>query len=262
MIFDELNFDYNLKYVVNQLKNSLRDASCIPVMPRIVEYSSIKDEIVSLDMVPIGMELSSNCALTYDFSRLINLIVYSNEKIAVSFTTALIHTIHDLANTKIIVLDSMGVTTKLEDVQVFTSNFKKIVEAIINNINEKKSLDVTAEKIVFIISGYQKINLHLKKMKEEDPSTLTIDDMIMAAVGSVNFKFIIINDKSLKSIDDRDWSDYLDYGYGIMLGMEKDDQSLIDCNDTYDEVLINKDTAIVVDDFKKKYAKFIRNRGE
>ena len=262
MIFDELNFDYNLKYVVNQLKNSLRDAPCIPVMPRIVEYSSIKDEIVSLDMVPIGMELSSNCALTYDFSRLINLIVYSNEKIAVSFTTALIHTIHDLANTKIIVLDSMGVTSKFEDVQVFTSNFKKIVEAIINNINEKKTLDVTAEKIVFIISGYQKINSHLKKMKEEDPSTLTIDDMIMAAVGAVNFKFIIINDKALKSIDDRDWSDYLDYGYGIMLGMEKDDQSLIDCNDTYDEVLINKDTAIVVDDFKKKYAKFIRNRGE
>ena len=98
-------------------------------------------------------------------------------------------------------------------------------------------------------------------MKQEDESVLTIDDMIVAAANSENFKFILINDKNLKTIEDREWSDYLDYGYGIIIGTEKDEQSLIDSDDTYDEIKINKDTAIIVDDYKRKYVKIIRSRG-
>ena len=260
MIFDEVNFDYNLNYVIEQLSKSLRKAASIPVMPRIVEYNTIKEEIVSLNMVPIGLDVTSNCALSYDFTKMINLVVYSSEKMAASFTSAFIKTIHDLKNLKIIVLDNIGVTTNIEDVQVFDSNFKKIAAALNKNILEKKSSDPTVEKIIFVISGYNKINSHLKKLREEDEDVLTIDDLIMSAANSENFKFIIVNDKSLASIDDREWSDYLDYGYGIILGTEKDDQSLITMDDSYDDVKITKDTAIIVDDYKKKYAKFIRDR--
>ena len=289
MIFDQVNFDYNLDYVIKQLTRVLPKANSIPVMPRIVEYESVKDEIVGLNMVPVGLDVSSNCVLSYDFSKLINLVVYSSEKMAVSFVQALIQVLHDISNTKIIVLDGIGVTTEFEDVKVFSSSVKKIVSALCNNIEEKKSDDPTSEKVIFIVSGYNKINAHLKKLKkdakEEDDNEeeadenvegaeenneaeekndveeiKTIDDMIVSALNSENFKFIVVNDKSLQSIDDREWSDYLDYGYGIILGTEKDDQSLIDTADSYDEVKINKDTAIVVDDYKKKYAKFIRSR--
>ncbi|MBQ8132672.1 MAG: hypothetical protein IJ193_09290, partial [Bacilli bacterium] len=95
---------------------------------------------------------------------------------------------------------------------------------------------------------------------EEDDSVKTIDDLIMNSIHSDTFKFILINDRRLSSIDDREWSDYLDYGYGIILGTEKDNQSLIEMNDVYDDVKINKDTAIVVNDYKIKYIKFIRDR--
>ena len=261
MIFDEVNFDYNLNYVVDQLKKTLTKAAGIPVMPRVVDYENVKDEIISLNMLPIGLDLSSNCVSSYDFSKFVNLVVYANEKMAVSFTNSLIKVMHDLSNVKLIVLDNIGVTSEFEDVQVFTANFKSLVEGLCKNITEKKSSDPTSQKVIFLISGYSKINTHLRKMKQEDESVLTIDDMIVAAANSENFKFILINDKNLKTIEDREWSDYLDYGYGIIIGTEKDEQSLIDSDDTYDEIKINKDTAIIVDDYKRKYVKIIRSRG-
>ena len=261
MIFDEVNFDYNLNYVVDELKKTLKKATGIPVMPRVVDYNNVKDEIVSLNMLPVGLDISSNCVCTYDFNKLINLVVYSNEKMAVSFTNSLIKVMHDLQNVKIIVLDNIGVTSEFEDVQIFTANFKSLAEGLCKNIAEKKSSDPTAPKVIFIISGYSKINNHLRKMKQEDEDVLTIDDMINTAAGSENFRFILVNDNNLKTIEDREWSDYLDYGYGIIIGTDKDEQSLIDSDDTYDEVKINKDTAIIVDDYKRKYAKIIRSRG-
>ena len=259
LIFDEVNFDTNLAYVIDQLNQSLPKAPCVPVMPRVVEYENVKDEIYSLNMVPIGLDQSSNCVLNFDFSKLINLVVYSNEKMAASFTSALIKVLYDLKSVKIFVLDAIDIHCSVEDVQVFTSNFKKLVETLYKNISEKKN-SMNDEKIIFIVSGYQKINSHLYKLKEEDDSVKTIDDLIMNSIHSDTFKFILINDRRLSSIDDREWSDYLDYGYGIILGTEKDNQSLIEMNDVYDDVKINKDTAIVVNDYKIKYIKFIRDR--
>jgi S-DNA-T family DNA segregation ATPase FtsK/SpoIIIE len=260
LIFDDVNFDYNLNYVVNQLNKSLTKANSIPVMPRIVTYENVKDEIVSLESLPIGIDTSSNCVLSFDFSKIINYVVYSNEKMAASFISGFIRVLHDLKNIKIIVLDNIGVTTDIEGVQIFNSNFKKISQALFKNINEKKSTDLDAEKIIFIISGYTKINNHLKQLKSDDAEVKTIDDLINSSLNSENFKFIIVNDKSLSTIDDKEWSDYLDPGYGILLGTDKDDQNIIEADDSYDNVKINKDSAIVVDDFKKKYIKFIRNR--
>jgi S-DNA-T family DNA segregation ATPase FtsK/SpoIIIE len=260
MIFDDINFDYNLNYVINQLNRSLTKAPSIPVMPRIVTYENVKDEIVSLSSLPVGIDISSNCPLSFDFNKIINLVVYSNEKMAASFVSGFIKVLNDLDNLKIIVLDNIGVTSNVDGVQVFNSNFKKVCQALYKNINEKKSSDIDAEKIIFIVSGYSKINNHLKKLLSEEDDVKTVDDLISSSLNSENFKFIIVNDKSLSSIDDKEWSDYLDSGYGILLGTEKDDQSLIELEDSYDEVKINKDTAIVVDDFKKKYVKFIRDR--
>ena len=259
-IFEEVNFDYNLNYVIGELSKSLKKAPGIPIMPRIVTYENVKDDILSIESVPIGIDVASNCVLSYDFSRLINLIVYSNEKMAVAFSMGLIKVLNDLENTKIIVLDNIGVTSQIEGVQVFNSNFKKVSVALNKNIQEKKTTDTNAEKIIFIVSGYNKINSHLKELKKNGEEAYSIDDLIMASLNSANFKFIIINDKSLASIDDREWSDYLDYGFGMVLGTEKDEQSLIDLGSVYDDVKINRDTVIVVDDYKAKYAKCVRDR--
>ena len=259
-IFEEVNFDYNLNYVIGELSKSLKKAPGIPIMPRIVTYENVKDDILSIESVPIGIDVASNCVLSYDFSRLINLIVYSNEKMAAAFSMGLIKVLNDLENTKIIVLDNIGVTSQIEGVQVFNSNFKKVSVALNKNIQEKKTTDTNAEKIIFIVSGYNKINSHLKELKKNGEEAYSIDDLIMASLSSANFKFIIINDKSLASIDDREWSDYLDYGFGMVLGTEKDEQSLIDLGSVYDDVKINRDTVIVVDDYKAKYAKCVRDR--
>ena len=260
IIFNELSMERNLSYVINQLCQFLKKAPSVPTMPRIVTFDSVKNEITSLDMVPIGVELSSNCVCSYDFTNFITPIIYSNIKNITTFEISLLKVFKYVENTKVFVLDTLGTLEDIEGINIYTSNFKKLCKALHQNIIKKKTKDPSAEKIVFVISGYQKLQQHLDLMKKEDDTIITIDDLILESKDTANFKFIIINDYKLKSVDDKEWSDYLDSGNGIVIAMEKDSQDLIDYEDSYDEIKINKDIAIVIKDSKKNYIKYVRNR--
>ncbi len=260
LIFDDARYEYNLNYVFNKLASMLPKAKGIPIMPRIVNYESVKNDIVTIDSVPIGVEMSSNCTYSYDFSHLINMVIASNDKLNVSFMGALIKVMKRLDNTKIIVLDSLEFDEKIEDVQIYNSNFKGLCAALKKNIEEKKSADPNAEKIIFMISGYKKLQSHLKELKKEDSDVVTIDDLIISSIGAENYKFIIFNSSSLSSIDNCEWSDYVDGGNGIILGLDPEDQHIIDYESSYEEMKFTKDTAVVVVDGRKKNIKYIRNR--
>ena len=260
LIFDEARYEYNLNYVFNKLASMLTKANGLPIMPRVVNYDSVRDEVVTIDSVPIGIELSSNCTFSYDFSSLINIVVASGDKLNVSFMGALIKVMKRLDNTKIIVLDALDFADKIDDVQIYNSNFKGLCSALLKNIKEKKTNDPTAERIVFMISGYKKIQSHLKELKEEDSEVVTIDDLIIASIGAENYKFIIFNNSQLTTIDNCEWADYLDGGNGIILGLDPEEQHLIDFETSYEEMKFAKDTAIVVVDGRKKNIKYIRNR--
>ena len=260
IIFNELYMERNLNYVIDQLCQFLKKAPGIPTMPRIVTYDSVKDDISTLDMVPIGIEMSSNCVYNYDFTNLVTPIVYANEKNIISFEVSLLNVLSRIDNTKVFVLDAIGGIVDIKGVNIYTSNFKKMCKALYQNILKKKSKDPSVEKIVFVISNYKKIENHLRELREEDDTVKTIDDLIIESRETENFKFIIINDYKLRNVDDTDWSDYLDIGNGIILAMEADNQELIDFEDSYDNIKVNKDIAIVVKDSKKNYIKYIRNR--
>ena len=260
LIFDNARFEYNLNYVFNKLASMLPKAKGIPIMPRIVNFETVKDEIVTIDSVPIGIELSSNCIYNYNFSNLVNLVIFNGDKTGISFLGALIKVMKRLDNTKIIVLDALGLEEDIKDVQKYNSNFKGLCTALLKNIQEKKTTDPNAERIIFMISGYQKIQSHLKELKKEDSDVVTVDDLIVAGVGAENYKFIIFNDYKLSSIDNSEWSDYVDSGNGIMLGLDPEEQQLIEYENNYDEVKYSKDIAVVVVDGRKKNLKYIRNR--
>lgn len=264
LIFDDINFDNNIKYIENQLNSSLPKSKSLPVMPRVVSYDSVKNEIVSLNNLPIGIDLVSNCTTLYDMSRFVNLIVYNGQKTCASFVSGISEVINTLDNTKVIILDSNGVDNEIDEIKVFTSNFKKLCVGLKKNIIEKKSTDENSEKVIFIISGYTAINNHLLKLKNEneDEEIVTIDDLIVSAIGAVNFKFIVLVDKETQSIDTKSWSDYIDSGYGILLGTDKDDQELISFGDSYDDVKVNRDVGVVIEDYKIKYIKYVRNRSK
>ena len=260
LIFDEARYEYNINFVLNKLASMLPKAMGLPIMPRIVNYDSVKDEIVTIDSVPIGIELSSNCTFSYDFSHLFNLVLGSTDKLCISFLGALIKVMKRLNNTKIIVLDALGLEEDIEGVQKYNSNFKGLCEALLKNIEEKKSTDPNSERIIFMISGYKNIQNHLKQMKKEDEDVVTIDDLMIASIGAENYKFILFNDVNLKSIDNCEWSDYVDGGNGIMLGLDPEDQQIIEYESSYEEMKFTKDTAVVVVNNRKKNIKYIRNR--
>lgn len=260
IIFNELSMERNLSYVINQLCQFLKTAPGIPTMPRIVTYDNVKNDITTLDMVPVGIELSSNCIYNYDFTNLITPIIYSNIKNITSFEMSLLKVLKQVEKTKVFVLDTLGTLDNIDGINMYTSNFKKLCKALYQNIIKKKSKDPSAEKIVFVISGYQKLQQHLDLMKKEDEEIITIDDLILESKDTANFKFIIINDYKLKSVDDKEWSDYLDAGNGIIIAMENDSQELIDYEDSYDDIKVNKDIAIIIKDSKKDYIKYVRNR--
>ncbi len=260
LIFDDARYEYNLNYVLNKLAGLLPKAKGIPVMPRIVNYETVKDDMVSIDSVPIGVELSSNCTFSYDFSHLFNLVIGTNDKLCITFLGALVKVLKRLDNTKIIILDAVGFEEQIEGVQFYNSNFKGLCEALLKNIKEKKSTDPNAERIIFMISGYKAIQSHLKKLKEEDDSVVTLDDLFVAAIGAENYKFIIFNDQNLRSIDSYEWADYVDGGNGIILGLDLDDQQLIEYESSYEEMKYAKDTAVAIVDSRKNNIKYIRNR--
>lgn len=258
LIFESENFDYNLSYVLDQLSKSLKKAPSIPVMPRIVTIPDIVDSPVSLDFVPVGIEQKSNCAASYSFDKLINFIFYSNVKMAISFIRALIEIMKKIPNVKIFVLNLLDDFPEIDDVKIYNSNFKAISLALYNNINKKKSNDPNAEKIIFFINDYVKIQNHLNKLKAEDASVITIDDLINLSIGTTNFKFILVNDSSLSSIDNKNWSDYYDSGNAIVLGMDSDELSIVESTGSYDGTKITKDTAILIRDYKRCFVKFVR----
>ena len=160
--------------------------------------------------------------------------------------------------------EEYDIDNEIDEIKVFTSNFKKLCVGLKKNIIEKKSTDENSEKVIFIISGYTAINNHLLKLKNEneDEEIVTIDDLIVSAIGAVNFKFIVLVDKETQSIDTKSWSDYIDSGYGILLGTDKDDQELISFGDSYDDVKVNRDVGVVIEDYKIKYIKYVRNRSK
>ncbi|MBE6157753.1 MAG: type VII secretion protein EssC [Firmicutes bacterium] len=263
LIFDDTNFDYNLKYVINQLSKCMERGKSIPVMPHIVTKDVIMDGLITLDNLPVGIDVKSNCVYNHDFSRFINLVLYSNDKMAVSFGSALISILAKVSNTKVIVLDGIGLvdSDSNENVQIHNSNFKRLCRALYDNILKKKSQDEEAEKIVFVVSGYSKLQKHLEKIAAEEANIKTIDDLIMCAQDTVNFKFILFNNKeTLQNLDDQDWSDYFDSGYGIVMGMGLDDQEIIEADDQYDNISINKDMAVMVNAYRKNYVKYVKDR--
>ena len=87
---------------------------------------------------------------------------------------------------------------------------------------------------------------------------ITIDDLINLSIGTTNFKFILVNDSSLSSIDNKNWSDYYDSGNAIVLGMDSDELSIVESTGSYDGTKITKDTAILIRDYKRCFVKFVR----
>ncbi|MBQ6476961.1 MAG: type VII secretion protein EssC [Bacilli bacterium] len=230
-VFDPDKYEDEFNGLVKQLKNAFPNAKGMPEMPKVVSYESVKNEIVTLDSVPIGFETISNCVHYFDFDNLINLVLYSEKIHAQGFEVALIKVLKKLENTKIVWLDALEVDEEIDGVKRYDSSFGNLTKSLYNSVIEKKSTNVNAEKIIFIISGYKAIESYLEKAKAEDKDAKTIDDLIVSSIGAKNYRFVLLESADTKSVDSRPWIDYYDYNRGILLSRSPDDQEIFDLDD-------------------------------
>ena len=260
-IFKEDDFNKNLNYIITKLATLFPKAKGIPSMPKVVSYENVKDELVSLDSVPIGYEMISNCVKNFDFDNLINLVLYAEPVHGQGFETALIKVLKKIPNTKIVWIDALGTTTEIEGVQCYNNSYGNLAKSLYKSILEKKSLDSKAEKIIFVIGGYSAIQKYLEKSKEESDDVKTLDDLMVAAIGSENYKFILFDSSRIRSIDDRPWIDYYDYDRGILLATDPEEQEIFDIDrsiSTSDETKYTRDIATAINQGIATVIKYIR----
>ena len=198
-------------------------------MPKVVSYDNVKDEIVTLDSVPIGFETTSNCVSFFNFDNLVNLVLYAEPLHGQGFAPALIKILKHVKNSKIVWIDALEIATEIDGVKRYSSSYGNLTKSLYNSIVEKKSSDPNSEKIIFVVSGYGAIQKYLKDAKKDgDEDIHTLDDLIVAAIGSENYKFILMDSADIKSIDSCKWIDYYDYDRGILLARDPSEQEIFD----------------------------------
>ena len=260
-LFPEDDYDKNLDFVMNKLNSLFPKASGIPSMPKVVSYETIKNEVITLDSVPIGFETTSNCVHCFNFNNLINLVLYGETPNGQSFTVALVKTLNNIKNSKIVWIDSLEIESEIDGIKRYSSSYGNLAKSLYSTIVQKKSTDPNSEKILFVISGYSSINSYLKKAKTEDDSIHTIDDLIVASIGSENYKFILIDSANIKSIDRCEWVDYYDYDRGILLAKDPEDQEIFDIDGSACsmDIKFNRDIATSINQGIPTTIKYIRN---
>ena len=252
-MFKEEEFDANLTTIINRLVSIFPKADGVPNMPKVVSYDNVKNELVSLDSVPIGFELASNCTSFYNFNNLINIVLYGEPIHGQGFVVGLLKTLKKTLETEV----------EINDIKRYSSSFGNLAKSLYGSIVEKKSTDLNAEKIIFVVSGYSAIQSYLVKSKKEnnDGEIKTLDDLIVASIGSENYKFILFDSANKKSFDNCEWIDYYDYNRGILLAKDPDEQEIfdIDLSPIDGNLKYNRDIALAIDQGIPTVIKYLRN---
>ena len=254
------NEDDNLRYIFDKLKESLPKAEGMPVIPKVVTTKDVLKSKATLKDVPVGIEILSNCVCSFNFDYLVNLIMYKDPMNAKEFSNALIKVMQTIPNLTFIWLDGLEIESDVENVKKFNENFSAVCNSLHKTILEKKTTgdEKSENTIIFIITGYSVISKHIEEVKKENPEVKSIDDLIMASLDSNNYRFILFDSTSLKSIDNRNWVDYFDYDRGMILACDPEDQELFSAPNYYGDTKFTRDVASIIDKEEIQVIKYVR----
>lgn len=261
LVFEYLGYEEKLNYVIDKLTKMMNNkkAMRIPIIPNTVTLSTFKNEIISLNSMPIGIDTKSACPYFYDFDKLINIITFGKEVSIKNFSSALLNMFSCLNNTKNIVLSSYDYfTIDKENIKFYNSNFKLIISTLYKNIKKALSDTSNNNKYIITIFGYSKLALHLKKLKEDSKEIISLDDLIILSKDSNKVTFLIFDDyRLLKSVDNFDWYNLADLRNGIFVSGDLDEQELFITNNDYSSNNLSRDDAVVINNGKQEFIKFV-----
>ena len=183
----ELN-QFLLDFIRNQSTNNEVRAKRIPILPDIVRYNDICEDIITLKNIPVGiskkdLEISK---INY-LSNLGNIITSNKLANTEKFVRSLLMIIHDIKNTVLMVIDPMSILNL--DKSSYPNYYQKDFDTVIDNITNyiQKLLDSKSSmegiiciygfsKFVSKVKDTTKINKLTQVIKEYEKISIVIAD--------------------------------------------------------------------------------------
>ncbi len=252
------NYENNLNYIISKLCLYIKKrAPKVPIIPDEVTISTLEENIDSLKNVPVGINIQTAQISTYNFSSLVNVFCADSNNAIKNFLPILTHILGKLANTKVIVINSMK-NLKIGEIEgaYYDSNFSSVIKVINENVN-KYIENANNNQFVIIFLGYSQLQNHLDKQSETE-DVVTIDDLILNSKSINNFKYILFdNEKGISDIGDSNIDLYFKRNCGIWVGKGFDAQTIFDVAMQYDSQTYGNGTITTIKNGKTEHVKFM-----
>ena len=202
IVDEEHNITEYVKMISDKLNEVAPDkARPIPALPDIVDFELIKDEITSIDKVPIGIGKNSLRTIKFDFTANASTTITSNKLINInSFMDSLMEVFSKIPNliTFFVDLQQLLPSVKVKsNIKYFDSEFTTVVEKMIEF--EKQKEKNLKNRIIYVFYG-------LEKIKSKVEPVAKIEELFLLIKNSENSNMIFVDSsKALKSVDLESW---------------------------------------------------------
>ena len=261
IIFDENEEAQKLEYALQQLGKFLKNHVLpVPVVPDVVEIGDLVKHCTSLSAVPLGINIKTAQFGYFDFLKKMVLISTSSFKKSNSFLSGLLYLLTLFSNNTIIILDAVKkMNIEINDkVKRYDADYNKVIDILATNI-QKYNNSADDKQFTIILLGYTKLQKHLEKLKQDDDTVKTIDEIVDMTQNN-NFRFILFDTAvQLGESIENDVFNYINRDTGIWIGSGFDDQDIIESSDMYsDDIKQSSDLVVIVKNGNAQFIKSIK----
>ncbi len=265
LMFSEEKEVESLRYVIEKLNEFIKTkAKPVPTVPAKVTINNLIPYINDLSNVPLGISIVTAQEGTFNFNNPVSILCSTDQDSVYKFIPGFLQILTKINNTKIIILDAYGEENRVkapEEVKCYSSGFKKIIPVLSKNIDKynKQTEKLSSDNFIIIVLGYSKLDMHLKKLKKEDPTINTIGELVLASQQSGRFKFVLYDTEEEGRYFTRSAvGDLVDSTTGIWIGRDFDSQSIIEATGYSDSIQLTNEIIVVVRNGLANYIKIIK----
>lgn len=261
-------------FIVNKCReykdNTTMFAKPVPILPDIVTYDDVKEEIGKTNELVIGIAKKELEVIKFDFMKnYITLISALDISSLSKITDFLIKQILYTNQNNLIVMNALNNDFKLNNVngyQYIENNFSQIIENMSKVVDEEYSKLENNEFNADIFSNVKKtvciiIGINEVKNKLSDDLGKSFEEMLKKASKLTTYSFIIVDNVSeFKKVEFDSWfKENVTPSEGIWIGEGIGEQFLLKINQRTDEVKtkINDDFCFVLKRGKPRLVKYV-----
>lgn len=182
---DKLN-DF-LNEIADKIKNyDKKKASVIPTLPDIITFNIVKDNISSLNSMPVGISKQDLEIVNFDFTINAGTVISSNRLLGTTeFIKNLVKEFSVLSNTQLLFIDGTSKLSELkENIKYFYDNsFDKVLDSFISYFDNLKNNSINQVVIIYGIDKFiskledkLKLSTFIDTLKKNEQAKLIIVD--------------------------------------------------------------------------------------